>query len=769
MRSFAALRMTEKIFRITDKGKSHTPTEFQRIRIMYPILFILIAVFLLPACETIKPREKTYTLTVITGENGTVSPISGTYKEGTVVALTASPDSGYRFLSWKGTDNDASTEATNAVTMNGNKTVEVAFVSLLCEDFERAESTASWVFGNGPEFPGANGSFAVVDGRGRSNSKGGVLAFNFSGGGNYVIATQSFTSAVPVKGVSFWVSGYVPGTQIIVRLTDESGTTFQYLPIVAAPAGTGGGAGAKAAAEINSAAALPAWNQVRVYLEDWDSSWEGAGDGVFHGGVKQIGIGVDKSLKYYMTGEFAFDDVAEISSAEVAFDPFGQDRLPEFYAGPVSALLGVNIHFIRPRAELLDMAKRAGLGFVRMDLFWQPIETRAGQYDFSEYDLLMRALEERGMGALFILDYGNPLYYDGPGRFGDKWGPHTDAARAAYAGFAVAAARHYENKRVMLEIWNEPNGTTFWAPTPNPGDYGLLASAAVKAVKAECPGVPVVVGATAGCDIDFLGRVFDVPGLADADAVSVHPYRAGPPESFVQDRIRVQDLLRKKTGRRDIPLYSGEWGYPATNFGERSEPAWKKQAVYAIRLMLINIWSGVPKTVWYDIMDDGPDPKNAEHNFGLVAEDGRAKPAYNAVKALYDLLPGRESETEGSALRARKAENEGATGASIARADNAADPEREVGAENEDAGSWTISAVDTRTNNIYGLVFRNASGQLAALWTSRTRSAVEVKIPDNAGYKFYDMYGAALTPAKREGGYCYLALHGDAGPVYVKY
>lgn len=115
-------------------------------------------------------------------------------------------------------------------------------------------------------------------------------------------------------------------------------------------------------------------------------------------------------------------DIQLAKAAQTVFDPFGKDRLPEFYTGPVSALLGVNIHFVRPRTELLDMAKMAGLRFVRMDLFWQPVETRAGRYDFLEYDLLMRALEERGLGALFILDYGNPLYYDGPGRFSDKWG-----------------------------------------------------------------------------------------------------------------------------------------------------------------------------------------------------------------------------------------------------------------------------------------------------------------------------------------------------------
>lgn len=62
--------------------------------------------------------------------------------------------------------------------------------------------------------------------------------------------------------------------------------------------------------------------------------------------------------------------------------------------------------------KLLDLAKRAGFGFIRMDLFWPMVEKIASQYDFSEYDLLMRALEERGMGAYFILASANAVHAD---------------------------------------------------------------------------------------------------------------------------------------------------------------------------------------------------------------------------------------------------------------------------------------------------------------------------------------------------------------------
>lgn len=601
----------------------------------------------------------------------------------------------------------------------GTKTVDVTFISQVNEDFERTDAAANWVFGNGPEFPGATGNFAVVAGRGRSNSKGGVLAFNFTGGGNYVIAAQAFSGPVQIKGVSFWISGFVPGTRLLVRLTDESNQTFQYFPTVAA--------GTAAAAPVGAG-----WAQIRVHLGDWDSSWEGAADGVFHGGLKACGIGVEKGVQYYKTGEMVIDDISEMTSAAIAFDPFGRDRLPEFYTGPVSALIGVNIHFIRHDTRLLDLAKSAGFGFVRMDLFWPSVESSPSQFDFSEYDLLVQALEERCMGALFILDYGNPLYYDGPGGFNDKWGPHKAATRAAYARFALAAARHFSGCQVRLEVWNEPNISQFWAPAPNPVNYGLLAYETYRAVKSEITNIPIVVGATSGCDAAFLDQVLDVSGLANVDAVSVHPYRSSAPETFVQDRLLVQDVLKRKTGRGDIPLYSGEWGYPSTMFGGRNDAAWRKQAAYAIRLILINILNGVPKTVWYDLKDDGSDPQNLEHNFGLLTENSTAKPAYNAVKTLTDLLPGRESSETS-------------------------------------INTWTVSAVDTRADDVYGLVFQNKRGRLAALWTSHARGSVEVKIPDSASYRFFNMFGESATPLKRENGFCFLSLDGESGPVYVKY
>lgn len=73
-----------------------------------------------------------FALSIVTDGGGTVAaePPTGPYPCGTVVTLTAVPEAGYRVKSWSGTDNDASTAATNTVTMRSNTTVRVVFEPL---------------------------------------------------------------------------------------------------------------------------------------------------------------------------------------------------------------------------------------------------------------------------------------------------------------------------------------------------------------------------------------------------------------------------------------------------------------------------------------------------------------------------------------------------------------------------------------------------------------------------------------------------------------
>ncbi len=300
-----------------------------------------------------------------------------------------------------------------------------------------------------------------------------------------------------------------------------------------------------------------------------------------------------------------------------------KDSLP---AAELPAPLGVNIHFTRAPERELDLLAATGFRIVRMDFAWGGIERNVGAYDFSAYDRLVADMETRGIRLLFILDYGHPVHTKGNG-------PATDTERAAFVAFARAGARHFKGKKILWEIWNEPNIPQFWKPAPNVEDYAKLAVATTRAVKEEDPEALVLAPATSTIDLKFLEGCFR-GGLLDViDVLTVHPYRGSNPET-AEPEIRKLRTLMARYSPRLLPIANGEWGFSAVNV------PLEMQADYLVRQALFDISMGFAFNIWYDWRDDGTDPKEPEHHFGSVAHDLAPKPASIAMKTLAETLGG---------------------------------------------------------------------------------------------------------------------------------
>jgi hypothetical protein len=308
-------------------------------------------------------------------------------------------------------------------------------------------------------------------------------------------------------------------------------------------------------------------------------------------------------------------------------------------APTIDQIFGVNIHFTEPQPGEIKMIADAGFRWVRMDLKWDATERERDRYDFTAYDRLMSAIEPFGLRALFILDYGNPLYGEGA--------PRSEAARQAFARWAVAAARHFGNRGVIWEVYNEPNNGMFWQPT-NAGEYSSLAIEVGKSFRESVPNEKLMGPAVGEMDFSFIDSCFKTGALSAWFAVSVHPYLRGDPENVARDYARLRDLIASyttpdegaddKQSAASMAIISSEWGYSA---------AWRrmnedKQAMMVARQFLTNAGNGIPISIWYDWRDDGRDAHEPEHHFGLVRPEYRsgqaqvfeAKPAYLAAKTL---------------------------------------------------------------------------------------------------------------------------------------
>lgn len=284
------------------------------------------------------------------------------------------------------------------------------------------------------------------------------------------------------------------------------------------------------------------------------------------------------------------------------------------------------------------MLAQSGVRWVRMDFEWNLTETAKGIYDFAPYDRLMSALAPFGIRALFILDYGNRLYDDGAP-------PRTEATRQAFARWAVAAAKHFAGRGVIWETYNEPNNHVFWRPGPNPKEYAALALVVGRAFRAAVPNEKLVGPALAEMDFPFLEACFKAGLLEYWQAVSVHPYLRADPELVSGDYYHLREMIKTYSPKgKQIAIFSGEWGYSAVWPGMNEG----KQGQFLARQWLTNVANDIPLSIWYDWRDDGLDPNEPEHHFGMVSNSYQAgrdpvynpKPAYLAAKTLTTFLSG---------------------------------------------------------------------------------------------------------------------------------
>jgi hypothetical protein len=164
-----------------------------------------------------------YQLTAsVSGGHGSVSPTSGTYDEGTVVTLTATPNSGYRVASWSGTNNDGSDSNTNTVTMNSNKTVTVTFEEIPSTQYTL---TASVSGGHGSVSPTSDtyNEGTVVTLMATPNK--GYQVASWSGTDND--SSDSNTNSVTMDAEKNVVVTFIKSAPVIERFTSAPGAISQ--------------------------------------------------------------------------------------------------------------------------------------------------------------------------------------------------------------------------------------------------------------------------------------------------------------------------------------------------------------------------------------------------------------------------------------------------------------------------------------------------------------------------------------------------------------
>lgn len=299
------------------------------------------------------------------------------------------------------------------------------------------------------------------------------------------------------------------------------------------------------------------------------------------------------------------------------------------HSAEYGAGLGVNVNTYSMPVPHYGMIRNAGIRYIRRDMAWSEVEQTLGVYRWHTFDRLVAETEASGRRMMFILDYSNKLY--------SSTSPRDPLTIQAYANFARAAVERYKGRGIVWEVWNEPNHPVFWKPVPNIDEYFALAKAACIAIRQVAPREMVIAPALSGVDFEWLEGLFQRGLLPYIDGVSVHPYRAGVPETVLDDYAKLRALIaRYNNTNRDIVIVNSEWGVTPGFLGH----LWIDQEQHPIRIYFAALLAKIPISIHFNWIDLGTDQTVPYNRFGLLTTGLKTKRSYARFKFYNDRLSG---------------------------------------------------------------------------------------------------------------------------------
>ncbi len=290
----------------------------------------------------------------------------------------------------------------------------------------------------------------------------------------------------------------------------------------------------------------------------------------------------------------------------------------------------------------LTMTQATGVASLRDDIHWAEVEREKGVLVMPErYERYVDDALRHGLQPVLVLCYGNP-FHDG-GSF-----PVSEEAREAYTRFAEFVVAHFRGRVQRYEIWNEWNiGISLPPGTPHgqPEPYVALLRKVYPRLKAIGPEITVIGGALSGDGVEhgWLETACRAGLLESLDAFSFHPYcyrQSGQnrlPENGFFNQIRESQAVTRRYQKREVPIYITEVGWPTHDGPDGSTP--EDSARFLARTYLLaRTLPFVRGLWWYDLRDDGDDPHEREHHFGLLTRNWAPKPAYTVLTGICRLF-----------------------------------------------------------------------------------------------------------------------------------
>lgn len=286
-----------------------------------------------------------------------------------------------------------------------------------------------------------------------------------------------------------------------------------------------------------------------------------------------------------------------------------QEKIPHDFAGMAHAGNPVN-------AAENALLNELGIVWIRNDFYWDDIEPRRDEWNFSRFDKMVDDNKKAGRKIIALLLYDTPwIHKDNKTK---KYIPPDKLHY--YLNYVEKIVQRYKGKVDAWEIWNEPNMPVFWRGPQK--HYLELSKAAVKKIKEVDPKAFIVAGVFWRSPASLIRKMAEYGAFENVDALSVHPYAINP-EGALAVYEQFEALIRKLGFRGAI--WVTEIGYPVAGFYP-SRVREDKQGAYIIKTMTMLAAHGAHVIIWYQLTDDyrkadAPRSLDSEHFFGLTYSD----------------------------------------------------------------------------------------------------------------------------------------------------
>lgn len=183
-------------------------------------------------------------------------------------------------------------------------------------------------------------------------------------------------------------------------------------------------------------------------------------------------------------------------------------------------------------------------------------------------------------------------------------------------------------------IWNEPNNKSHWDPAVDPdwSQFGEMVKLAGRAIRAENPTLPRVLGGMSPIDPSFVNRLTGYGVMDEIDVIAVHGFPLDWNLWSIHDWPAKLDEIRAVTAK---PIWVSEVG--VSSFGAEEVQDWGLKRTAELLI------GKAPRIHWYSLFDlpraweATTRHKEAEGSsyyrhfyMGLIREDGTPKPSLDS-------------------------------------------------------------------------------------------------------------------------------------------